>query len=213
MDALIFEDVQKVQESIDRLMVLIMKEQPEKETLLQNCMYFDYELHKYMEKYELPIEEVLRRSRKTPQQFLAMENVQEIQLWLQDLKKDLTSYVRRTTVTDREKLVSRIDDYIARHYAEEEMGIQMMAEKMGFSCGYFGALVKKLTGETFSRRLTRYRMEKAKQLLTGSDLRIQEVGASVGIPDQFYFSRVFKRVVGESPVEYRSAAAGMVNRP
>ena len=55
----------------------------------------------------------------------------------------------------------------------------------------------------FSEYLMHVRLEQAKRLLEGSDIRIADVAAQVGYADQFYFSRLFKRATGITPSDYR----------
>ena len=50
-------------------------------------------------------------------------------------------------------------------------------------------------------------MEQAKRLLTETDARIYEIAAAVGYEDAFYFSRLFKRLTGVSPMDWRNIAA------
>lgn len=67
---------------------------------------------------------------------------------------------------------------------------------------YLGNLFAKETGITFSNYLRQVRMEKAKELLTGTDMKIYEVACAVGYPDQKYFSKVFKEYVGVSAKQF-----------
>ena len=55
---------------------------------------------------------------------------------------------------------------------------------------------------TLSNYLRQVRMEKAKELLTGTDMKIYEVACAVGYPDQKYFSKVFKEYVGVSAKQF-----------
>ncbi len=100
-------------------------------------------------------------------------------------------------------LVSRVDRYISEHFKDPDLSVLTAASAFNFSSGYFTAQLKRLSGDTFSKRLARYRIEKAKELLRSTDMFIYEIGEAVGIPDQFYFSRIFKRIAGISPMEYR----------
>ena len=59
----------------------------------------------------------------------------------------------------------------------------------------------------FSVYLNEFRVEKARQLIRDSRLSLKDVGTAVGYADANYFTRVFKRLTGQTPSEYRMAAA------
>ena len=64
-------------------------------------------------------------------------------------------------------------------------------------------LFRKYDTVSFSQRMTVFRMEKAQELMKNKkDLFIKDVAAMVGYEDQFYFSRIFRSVIGVSPTEY-----------
>lgn len=89
---------------------------------------------------------------------------------------------------------------------EESYGMKLqldvIAEKFHMTPEYLGNLFAKETGITFSNYLRQVRMEKAKELLTGTDMKIYEVACAVGYPDQKYFSKVFKEYVGVSAKQF-----------
>lgn len=68
---------------------------------------------------------------------------------------------------------------------------------------YFSGLFKKELGVNFSDYLAGLRVEKAKALLKEVDWNISEVAAQVGYGDARYFSKVFSKLVGINPKEYR----------
>lgn len=68
---------------------------------------------------------------------------------------------------------------------------------------YFSKLFKEETGEGFVEYLTRLRVEKAKELLIGTDMPMKEICQEVGYPDPNYFSRIFKKSFGVTPTEYK----------
>ena len=64
-------------------------------------------------------------------------------------------------------------------------------------------LVKKETGNTFLEILTRVRMEQACNMLRDPNNKVYEIALAVGIKDSKYFSQIFKRYYGMTPVEFR----------
>ena len=96
-------------------------------------------------------------------------------------------------------------DYIRVHYAEK---LTELAEKTYVSPWYLSKLLNRVTGESFCDLLNRTRLEKAKVLLGDPSLKIHEISEMLGFNDVTYFSRLFKKTVKVSPIEYRNAAHG-----
>ena len=66
--------------------------------------------------------------------------------------------------------------------------------------------VKKAVGKSATEYINEYRIEKASILLKNTDESVSRVATDVGYDDLNYFSRIFKRIMGMSPVKYRAAA-------
>jgi YesN/AraC family two-component response regulator len=79
----------------------------------------------------------------------------------------------------------------------------MLAEQSGLSLKYFGTLFKGATGRTIAEYLLDVRMKIAKGLLLATTSPLKDIAATVGIPDLYYFSKLFKRTEGMSPGQYR----------
>lgn len=92
--------------------------------------------------------------------------------------------------------------YLNQNY-QREWSVKDMAEYCGFSVSYFGHMFKKIMRVAPMQYLTKLRMMKAKDLLMEDGMTIAEVADLVGYGDPLYFSRVFKKVEGVSPGEYR----------
>jgi AraC-like DNA-binding protein len=69
-------------------------------------------------------------------------------------------------------------------------------------------MFRKITGINFTDYVSRLRIERAKNLLLNPNLRISEIAFEVGFQSLTHFNRVFKRVLGQSPSDYRLALAG-----
>jgi len=78
-----------------------------------------------------------------------------------------------------------------------------VAKAVNTSTFYFCKMFKRITGLNFTDYVSRTRIEKAKNLLLNPNLRVSEIAFEVGFQSLTHFNRVFKRIVGESPTEYR----------
>lgn len=99
--------------------------------------------------------------------------------------------------------IAKAKQYIQEHYAEE-LSLGHLAAVVHASRYYFCKLFKKVTGLNFTGFVARTRTEKAKNLLLNSNLRVSEIAYEVGFQSLTHFNRVFKRIVGQSPTEYRA---------
>ncbi|AJY74225.1 response regulator transcription factor [Paenibacillus beijingensis] len=103
------------------------------------------------------------------------------------------------TVLDRAK------SYIQERFTED-ISLEEVAEYVHLNPFYLSKILKQQIGETFIDLVTRLRIEKAKALMASESLSLKEVCFEVGYKDPNYFSRVFKRVTGITPSEYRGQA-------
>ena len=93
------------------------------------------------------------------------------------------------------------------HYMRENMEralkVSDIADALGISTSYYASLFQQCTGYTPITYLTNLRIQKACQLLEFSDMKINQVCYETGYADPFYFSRIFKKIMGMSPKEYK----------
>lgn len=92
--------------------------------------------------------------------------------------------------------------YIADHYTEN-LTLQSVADIVHLNKSYFSLLFKKQTGRNFIDYIIELRIREAKRLLAQSESRIYDVAGAAGFKDVKYFSRMFKKATGLTPVEYR----------
>ena len=101
--------------------------------------------------------------------------------------------------------VAEAQGYIERNFAQKKLSVDEICRDLFISPSYLSRLLKQHLGKTFVDALTDFRVEKAKQLLVGSDLKTYAVADAVGYGDPHYFSTIFKKVTGVTPSEYRDA--------
>jgi len=104
-------------------------------------------------------------------------------------------------------VITRAKEYIHEHQTEE-LSLGQVAKSVNTSTFYFCKMFKKVTGINFTDYLSRVRIEKSKNLLLNPNLRVSEIAFEVGFQSLTHFNRVFKKILGQSPTEYRAQLLG-----
>ena len=102
-----------------------------------------------------------------------------------------------------DKIVARMRHFVETHYMED-ISVLDIASAFGYSEAYFCKLFKQNFGKNFVTYLTEYRVELAKRELADLSCNVKEIGQRVGYTDSNYFTKVFRRITGMSPSEYRN---------
>jgi two-component system response regulator YesN len=101
-------------------------------------------------------------------------------------------------------LIRQAKEYIEHHYTDPELSLNEVASHMNLSASHFSVVFGQEAGQTFKEYLTELRINKAKELLRMTALRSADIAFQVGYNDPHYFSSVFKKHTGLSPIEFRS---------
>ena len=104
--------------------------------------------------------------------------------------------------SDEQTTIKYLKEYVENNYIYD-ISMQEAAEEMGYSDAYFSKLFKQYFNQNFTAYLTEYRIKKAKELLSNTNHSIKDISRMVGYTDSNYFSKIFKRLVGEIPSKYR----------
>lgn len=104
-------------------------------------------------------------------------------------------------------IVGEVTRYIENNY-KEDIALQDVAGLFGYSDVYFCKLFKQNFGKNFITYLNEFRIDRAKELLADPQINIKDVSIEAGYRDANYFTRVFKRMVGRTPSEYRNGVLG-----
>ena len=110
------------------------------------------------------------------------------------------SFGKEPATSHRE--IETVKNYIHSHYGEE-IGAQQLADMVYLAPSYLSSLFKKETGQNLSKYIKQYRMEKAKELLTGTNMKIVNISEQVGYPNVSYFVQSFREYFGVSPQKFR----------
>jgi AraC family transcriptional regulator len=86
---------------------------------------------------------------------------------------------------------------------EDELTLCEMAQSVELSTAHFSRMFRKSTGESAHHFVLRQRVERAKEMLRAAEARVLDVAVASGFKTQQHFARVFRRMCGVSPTEYR----------
>ena len=104
-------------------------------------------------------------------------------------------------------MIAKAKNFICEHHAED-LSLTQVARFANTSPFYFCKLFKQGTGLTFTKFLSYIRIENAKNLLINPQIRVSEVAYEVGFQSLTHFNRVFQKILGQSPTEYRLRLPG-----
>lgn len=129
-------------------------------------------------------------------------SVEDLEQWLVDLAAARESLPGGRNRCSVDSALERVLSYIQDNY-QKELSLTNLSKVIFLSPDYFSRIFKEQVGCTFSEYILRMRMEKAKELLSETDMLISDLARQVGYSDPNYFSRIFGRTVGVSPSRYR----------
>lgn len=120
--------------------------------------------------------------------------------------KELALFVEEQHKTYGDLYSVRIaKEYTKQNYQKKDLSLQEVADAAGISRTYFSKMFKDTTGEKYWDYLSRYRIEKAKELLLNTNLGQAQISENVGYASEFHFSRKFKEIVGMPPNKFRKS--------
>lgn len=129
-------------------------------------------------------------------------NTQAMQTFILENAMKLTELVKKQEINVPSKIMLSAIRYIDAHYTEN-INLSHVANQIYISKSYLCDLFKKEMNITFIDYVTNLRIEKAKYLLSHSDMKMYEISESVGYNDYAYFSQIFKRYTGTTLSNYR----------
>lgn len=137
-------------------------------------------------------------------EMMEMDEISALKSWC----RDRIEYITRDISCSREKKVSSLilkaKDFINKNFSNE-ITLEDVSKEVNISPQYFSRLYKEETGENFIDYLTSVRMGKAREFIEEGCYSMKEICYMTGYGDPNYFSRIFKKVVGVTPTEYKEA--------
>ncbi len=138
---------------------------------------------------------------KEVQRLYNCSNISQILEVTEENIKEYENFLNRSMSESRNE-VAAVKNYIYQNY-KEDLNLETLAEKVYLSSGYLSFIFKRETGMNLNRFIRVVRMEKAKELLCGTNMKVAQVSEEVGFANVSYFCRSFREYYGSSPESYR----------
>lgn len=130
------------------------------------------------------------------------ETMDEIEVWMKNIVDWVIDYFNSEKNAKVNREVEKGMEFIKKNYFED-LTLKIVSDSVGLSESHFSRIFIKHTGKSFTDFLTFIRIEKAKELMSSTDMKIYEIATKVGYSNTEHFSRMFKKITGSSPNNYR----------
>jgi two-component system response regulator YesN len=135
----------------------------------------------------------------------AAENLEEIKKLLNRIMDGWIGMIKekRSHGGDRTDLIEKVIAFIDEHYGRSDLSLNVLADQFAVSLFHLSRTFKEQTARNFIDYVVDIRMLKAKELLLTTEDKIKDIADTVGYANVNSFIRIFKRVTGLTPKEYR----------
>jgi Response regulator containing CheY-like receiver domain and AraC-type DNA-binding domain len=141
----------------------------------------------------------------------AMSDINELCSLLSEVMNSYIDSIFEFVDVKNVEVIQKAVHYIRKNYTRKLM-IEEVAKEICLSPTYFSKIFKQEIGCGFNAYLNRLRIEKSTQLLLQSDLQLVDIAHAIGFEDQSYFTKVFKRLTGISPNQFKKSGANVIIR-
>jgi two-component system response regulator YesN len=133
---------------------------------------------------------------------LEFNNISNLQQYMTSVFTEIAKRYSLKYNSNKSNTISRIKEIVNKKYFDN-FSLQTIADEVHFTPSYISMIFKQETGTNLIEYITKFRVEKAKELLTNSGIRVSEVAKMVGFDNPHYFSTVYKKYTGLRPNEFR----------
>ncbi|MCR2823043.1 response regulator transcription factor [Lederbergia panacisoli] len=156
----------------------------------------------FTKKYDIETREIQKTIWDCQQSISGLDAPQKVIAYLVELALIIIEKIRLTRFSNGKIMIDSIQHYLDVHYANE-ISLTLLSKTFHINSSYLSEIFKSHVGQNFSEYLVELRMKKAKKFLEDRELKVIDVANLVGFLSSGYFSTVFKKQFGQTPVEYR----------
>ncbi|ULL14955.1 response regulator [Paenibacillus sp. H1-7] len=137
------------------------------------------------------------------EQIYAAESLADLKKWFKATLESIMDHPGQERDHDENRYVLLAKQHVHSRLSEK-ITLEEMAQQLFIHPAYFSSIFKKETGQNFIDYVNEVRVRKAVELLKSNDCKIKEISITVGFHNHSYFNKVFKKVIGVNPLEFRS---------
>ena len=164
---------------------------------LLNRTLSELNMTSYLESDGLPVQLIALREKRSPE--LARD-------YVRNTFRAAARAIYANKNINTESMVRRVKQFIQENYNDPNFSTAMLSTRFNISQSYLCHIYKCTENTSINNYMTLLRMERACALLTGTQLSIVDVSAKIGYLDPHYFAKVFRKLKGITPTEYRRLA-------
>jgi AraC-like DNA-binding protein len=183
-----------------------------------SCIHFEFQKglsslknqYRVIDKFPLVVNadydpEIIRLFKKCNYLYEGNDSFREeiINLTLKEILLRMKTCITTNSNPNKPNKLKEIIIYISENI-EEKLSRQILAKKFSISPGYLSYLFRENLDITVSDYINQIKIKAAFELLTQRGLRVNEVADKLGYCDQFYFSKIFKKIMGYSPSKHKA---------
>lgn len=132
-----------------------------------------------------------------------MRSTPEILTWFEHVTFTLHNSMNELSAHKDNHMLSAIKQVIRSNLDNPDLSLNMVSQQIGITPTYLSALFAREVGKGFNEHITGLRVEKAKQLLLGTTMKVGDIAQACGFRTASYFIRVFRKYSGSSPAAFR----------
>ncbi|NJD03076.1 MAG: AraC family transcriptional regulator, partial [Ruminiclostridium sp.] len=195
-------DYDRCKNTVDNLLGIMLKRKYMYSEVKQIMLNFFTSVTRYMDEKGTGVKERIGEGRDLRDEFRQVENIYEFKEWMSYLIFKLIESGEKEYANKNNDIVGRMKDYIHNNIYSE-VTIEMIAYQLHYNPSYLRKVFKEAAGVSFTDYVFQCKIEKAKELLINTNMKIEDIARKLDYCASFYFIRRFKETCGMTPKEFR----------
>jgi two-component system response regulator YesN len=158
---------------------------------IRKMSFMQIQLNEYLGKNIFSLESIAK-----------FQTTTQLKNWIFNMLKSMNELMLKNSIPEKRDVVEEATKYMNKNF-NRNISLKEISEHFFINPYYFSQLFKKKTGETYQNYLIRLRVDRAKKLLEETNLKLYEICELVGYTDINHFNKIFERIIGVKPGEYK----------